>query len=120
MPYSLVLDCFPQNGALSPEDLPGQKAPALFPRELIHKQDAALATRLHKARRTKPFTTAILQPAMSEPSRHARASQGSRRTQGSHGMGTERGGEGWLFNRGHAVSRMPGTTSSFGLDRVWR
>lgn len=62
MPYSLVLHCFPKNGSLSPEDLQGQKALALFLQELIQKQDEALAARLHAPGASKPFTTAIVYP----------------------------------------------------------
>lgn len=60
MPYSLVLHCFPKNGSLTPEDLQGQKALALFLQELIQKQDEGLAARLHAPGTSKPFTTAIL------------------------------------------------------------
>lgn len=60
MPYSLVLHCFPTNGSLSDEDLQGQKALALLLQELIQKQDAALAARLHAPGASRPFTTAIL------------------------------------------------------------
>jgi hypothetical protein len=47
MPYTLVLHCLSRNDALIPEDLQGQKTLALFLEELPHKQDAALAARLH-------------------------------------------------------------------------
>jgi CRISPR Cas6 N-terminal domain len=60
MPYALVLDCLPQNDALIPEDLQGQKTLAFFLEELIQKRDPALAARLHAPRNSKPFTTAIL------------------------------------------------------------
>jgi CRISPR-associated endoribonuclease Cas6 len=60
MPYSLVLHCLPTQGTLRPEDLQGQKGLALFLEELIQKQDAAVATRLHAPRNAKPFTTAIM------------------------------------------------------------
>jgi len=63
MPYSLVLHCFSPNGPLSQTDIQGQKGMALFIDDLIQQQDAALATRLHDARRAKPFTTAIMVPA---------------------------------------------------------
>ena len=89
MPYSLVLDCFPQDGVLSPEDLQGQKTLALFLEELIHKQDAALAARLHEPRRAKPFTTAILQPAVSGEPRHPKASGRSRKRGASGEAGTD-------------------------------
>jgi CRISPR-associated endoribonuclease Cas6 len=59
MPYSLVLHCLSQNDALIPEDLQGQKTLALFLEELIQKQDAALAARLHAPQQSKPFTTAL-------------------------------------------------------------
>jgi CRISPR-associated endoribonuclease Cas6 len=42
--------------------LQGQKALSLFLQELIQKQDAALAARLHAPKNSKPFTTAIVQP----------------------------------------------------------
>jgi CRISPR-associated endoribonuclease Cas6 len=60
MPYSLVLHCVSANGALRPEDLQGQKALALFLEQLIQKQDAVVAARLHAPKNAKPFTTAIL------------------------------------------------------------
>ena len=63
MPYSLVLHCVSPSGTVYPEDLQGQKALALFLEELIQKQDAALAARLHAPRNAKPFTTAILHRA---------------------------------------------------------
>lgn len=63
MPYALVLHCLPQRDILTSEDLQGQKALALFLQELIQKQDATLAARLHAPRHSKPFTTAILAPA---------------------------------------------------------
>ncbi len=67
MPYALVLHCFPQYTALHPQDLQGQKTLALFLEELIQKQDAALAARLHAPQHSKPFTTAILDtPASGE------------------------------------------------------
>jgi CRISPR-associated endoribonuclease Cas6 len=62
MPYSLVLHCLSRSDALTPEDLQGQKTLAFFLQELIHKQDAGLAARLHAPRNSKPFTTAILAP----------------------------------------------------------
>ena len=62
MPYSLVLHCLSQRDALTSEDLQGQKALSLFLQELIQKQDAALAARLHAPKNSKPFTTAIVQP----------------------------------------------------------
>jgi hypothetical protein len=62
MPYSLVLHCVSPSGTVCPDDLQGQKALALFLEELIEKQDAALAARLHAPRNAKPFTTAILPP----------------------------------------------------------
>lgn len=62
MPYSLVLHCLSRSDALTPEDLQGQKTLALFLQELIHKQDAGLAARLHAPRNSKPFTTAVLAP----------------------------------------------------------
>ena len=62
MPYALILHCSLQNGFISHEDLQGQKAVALFLRELIQKQDPALATQLHAPKNSKPFTTAILRP----------------------------------------------------------
>lgn len=77
MPYSLVLHCFPKNGALSAEDLQGQKALALFLQELIQRQDEVLAARLHEPRRVKPFTTAILKPAGSRGLRGSGGSSGS-------------------------------------------
>jgi CRISPR-associated endoribonuclease Cas6 len=65
MPYSLVLHCVSANGPLRPEEFQGQKGLALFLEELIQKQDAAVAARLHAPRNAKPFTTAIL----TQPSR---------------------------------------------------
>jgi CRISPR-associated endoribonuclease Cas6 len=65
MPYALVLHCLPHRHALSSEDLQGQKALALFLQELIRKQNAALAARLHAPSHSKPFTTAILAPLRS-------------------------------------------------------
>jgi hypothetical protein len=62
MPYSLVLHCLSQRDALTPEDLQGQKTLSLFLQELIQKQDAALAARLHAPRNSKPFTTTIVHP----------------------------------------------------------
>jgi len=59
MPYALVLDCIPQREAPTPENLQGQKPLALFLEELIEKQDAALAARLHAPRQSKPYTTAF-------------------------------------------------------------
>jgi CRISPR-associated endoribonuclease Cas6 len=66
MPYSLVLHCLAKSDALTPEDLQGQKALALFLEELLQKQDAVLAATLHAPRNSKPFTTAILAPSGSE------------------------------------------------------
>lgn len=79
MPYALVLHCFPQNETLNPEDLQGQKALALFLQELIQKQDAKLATRLHAPRNSKPFTTAILLPAEKGNLQSPRLSKETRR-----------------------------------------
>jgi CRISPR-associated endoribonuclease Cas6 len=72
MPYSLVLHCVTANGPLRPEDCQGQKALALFLQEIIEKQDAIIAARLHAPKNSKPFTTAIL-------SRPAIAGHGKRR-----------------------------------------
>lgn len=66
MPYSLVLHCLPQNEALIPDDMQGQKTLALFLEELIQKQDAALAARLHAPQQSKPFTTALFTTPESE------------------------------------------------------
>jgi CRISPR-associated endoribonuclease Cas6 len=74
MPYSLVLHCLSPRNALTPEDLQGQKALALFLEELIQKQDTALATRLHAPRQSKPFTTAIVHPLGSHTATPKRAS----------------------------------------------
>jgi CRISPR-associated endoribonuclease Cas6 len=60
MPYSLVLHCVSTNSALRSEDLQGQKALAVFLEQLIQKQDAGVAARLHAPKNDKPFTTAIL------------------------------------------------------------
>ena len=60
MPYALVLHCVPAEGKLNRQDVQGQKALALFLQELIEKQDASLAARLHAPRNYKPFTTTIL------------------------------------------------------------
>ena len=83
MPYALVLHCLSQRDAISPEDLQGQKALSLFLEELIQKQDAALAARLHAPKNSKPFTTAIVQPlgsgSASPPKAHA---AGHRRSAG--------------------------------------
>jgi CRISPR Cas6 N-terminal domain len=62
MPYALVLHCLSQRDALTSEDLQGQKTLSLFLQELIQKQDAALAARLHAPRNSKPFTTTIVHP----------------------------------------------------------
>jgi len=57
-----------------PEDLQGQKAMALFLEELIQKQDAAVATRLHAADSVKPFTTALMpRPGITGDRRHSAA-----------------------------------------------
>ena len=72
MPYALVLHCFPQHTALHPQDLQGQKTLALFLEELIQKQDAALAARLHAPQGSKPFTTAILNTPTAGEGRLAR------------------------------------------------
>jgi len=77
MPYALVLHCWPQNGPISPADRQGQKALALFLQELIQKQNAPLAAKLHEPRRAKPFTTAIL---------HARGTERTRRSGGFTGV----------------------------------
>jgi CRISPR-associated endoribonuclease Cas6 len=60
MPYSLVLDCLATPGTLRPEDQQGQKTLALFLQELVEKQDAAVAARLHAPKNAKPFTTAFM------------------------------------------------------------
>ena len=73
MPYSLVLHCVSPSGPVSPADLQGQKALALFLEELIQKQDAALAMRLHAPRNAKPFTTAILPRGRMDREPRARA-----------------------------------------------
>jgi hypothetical protein len=70
MPYSLVLHCVSANGALRPEDLQGQKALALFLEELIQKQDAVVAARLHAPKNAKPFTTAILPWSSTTDNKH--------------------------------------------------
>jgi CRISPR-associated endoribonuclease Cas6 len=70
MPYSLVLHCIPSQGPLCPEDFQGQKTLALFLQELIEKQDAAIAARLHAPKNAKPFTTALIAPSSS--TRHQR------------------------------------------------
>ncbi|GIX49170.1 MAG: hypothetical protein KatS3mg131_3381 [Candidatus Tectimicrobiota bacterium] len=62
MPYALVLHCFAADGRMQPDDLQGQKTLALFLQELVQKQDAAIATRLHAPHNPKPFTTALLTP----------------------------------------------------------
>ena len=83
MPYSLVLHCVSPSGTVAPEDRQGQKALALFLEELIQKQDAALAMRLHAPRNAKPFTTAILPRARMDREPRARAATeytGSRQT----------------------------------------
>lgn len=76
MPYALVLHCIPSKGPLDSQDLQGQKALALFLEELIQKQDAAVAARLHAPRNAKPFTTTILTPPPGSASRHRPASGG--------------------------------------------
>ena len=80
MPYSLVLHCMAQHNALTRDDLQGQKAVTLFLQELICKQDAELAARLHAPRNSKPFTTAILAPQgcgkLRPTVRHARSGEG--------------------------------------------
>jgi CRISPR-associated endoribonuclease Cas6 len=83
MPYSLVLHCVSPSGTVAAEDRQGQKALALFLEELIQKQDAALAMRLHAPRNAKPFTTAILPRARMDREPRARAAidhTGSRQT----------------------------------------
>ena len=60
MPYSLVLHCVTANGPLRPEDYQGQKALALFLQDLVEKQDAVVAARLHAPKNSKPFTTALI------------------------------------------------------------
>jgi hypothetical protein len=53
MPYSLVHHCLSQNGAVTPESWPGQKALALFLQGLIQTQDLAHVTRLQERRSHK-------------------------------------------------------------------
>ncbi|HXH12388.1 MAG TPA: CRISPR system precrRNA processing endoribonuclease RAMP protein Cas6 [Alphaproteobacteria bacterium] len=77
MPYALVLHCFPQRDTITSEDLQGQKALALFLQELIQKQEATLAARLHAPRQSKPFTTAIL-PLGSGGGRPSQGAKGRR------------------------------------------
>lgn len=76
MPYSLVLHCVSANGALRSEDLQGQKALALFLEELIQKQDAVVAARLHAPQNAKPFTTAILPQPVAASNTHRSHSAG--------------------------------------------
>lgn len=76
MPYALVLHCIAREAPLAPTDLQGQKGLALFLEEMIEKQDATLAARLHASRNSKPFTTAILSRWL--PSEERRSRDGAR------------------------------------------
>ena len=74
MPYSLVLHCVPPMAHYAPKTARAKKALALFLQELIEKQDAVVAARLHAPKNSKPFTTAIMPRPVSSGNSYRRQS----------------------------------------------